>query len=116
MPTHHGEDYEFYPGAPKYFKYIYDTTGIPPVQHPRPDWSVLTPQFRQLAIYGFSVKSPFPEDDHIEARAFKNGYFMGYCFSTVEPEGEYGSTPLADVTEITEQEFEEARKRGWVER
>lgn len=112
MPVAHGTLYDFYPGAPKYWKRSYTTTDTPEVQHT--DHAVIiTPQFDNLMIYGFSVKSPYEEDAPYEALTFGRGRFPGYCFSVVSPDGEYGTTPLSEVEEITEQEFNEARERGW---
>lgn len=113
MPEAHGTTYEFYPGAPKYWKRSYTTTQFPEVQQLEPNVTVFTPQFDGLKIYGWSCKSPFPEDDAVEKRAFDRGMVMGFCFSEVVPDGEYGSTPLAEVVEISEDEFNQAKERGW---
>lgn len=112
MPEAHGTTYEFYPGAPKYWKRSYSTTGTPLIQQ-RGELTIITPDFSDLAIYGWSCKSPFPEDDAVEKRAFDRGMVMGFCFSEVVPDGEYGSTPLAEVVEISEDEFNQAKERGW---
>lgn len=113
MPEYQGTEYDFYPGAPKFFRRVYNTMGTPPVRH-EADAVIITQPFDDLIIYGFSAKSPYLEDTGEEARLFRAGRFMSFCFSEVVPEGEYGSTPLDAVEEITEQEFNEAKERGWV--
>ena len=71
-----------------------------------------------LVIYVEAIRSTFPEDWHTEADAWRaKRAFMSKCFSIVEPDGEIGFTPLAEVAEISEEEFRGAiaglRARNW---
>jgi hypothetical protein len=59
------------------------------------------------------------DDEEIEyqresfADAYNRGYRYGKCYSVVEPEGEWGSTHIANMIEITEQQFNQARDFSW---
>jgi hypothetical protein len=73
-----------YPGAPQFF---------------RREWNGLT-------IFGYSCRSSYAEDLYLEDETWARRHaFPAVCMSKVEPDGEYGSVPLSDVTEITEAEF-----------
>jgi hypothetical protein len=45
--------------------------------------------------------------------SFQRGYRFGWHFSTVEPDGELGSTHVSTMRKITREEFEAAKARGW---
>lgn len=69
-----------------------------------------------LVIYGRAVAPSDPNDEHDKqhiAEMKKRGQVFSECFSVVETEGELGTHPLAAVTEISREEFEAARARGW---
>lgn len=74
----------------------------------------LVPPEGFLIIYGRKVRSSFPEDaeyiDACEAR----GLVYTESFSVACEDGEVGTHPLALLTEITKDEFDAARGRGWV--
>lgn len=66
-----------------------------------------------LVIYGRAV---WPDDAHDRALIrewSKRGLVFSQCFSVVETDGEVGTHPLAALTEISREEFEAARARGW---
>jgi hypothetical protein len=42
------------------------------------------------------------------------GYLFGYCWSTIEPNGELGDTHQANVWPISEELFEAAKAANWV--
>jgi hypothetical protein len=66
-----------------------------------------------LVIYGDAT---LPDDAHDREHALfmrKRGQVYGKWFSVIETSGEYGTHPLATLTEISSAEFEQARKRGW---
>lgn len=70
----------------------------------------------RLIIYGYSTRSPYPEDRHAEEQAWETyRMFPAVSFSVAATGGEYGGVPLAEVAEITEEEFELARGRGWTD-
>lgn len=67
-----------------------------------------------LVIYGRGVQSSYEEDEwHLSGLA-RRGLVFSECFSVQCEEGEVGSHPLAALTEISRDEFEAARGRGWV--
>jgi hypothetical protein len=67
----------------------------------------------ELVIYGRAIE-PDDEDDRAHAAEMaKRGQVFCECFSVVAPAGEIGTHPLAAVTEISREEFEAARARGW---
>lgn len=91
---------------------LYDTSGIPEVMK-FGSMTVVTPQVVAV-IYGFSCRSPYPEDAPYEDERWEvAGEFMSVCFSVMEPNGEFGFTPIEEVTEISREEFEAARDHGW---
>lgn len=105
----HFDNVEPYPGAPKYFAQVVDlgdnfiaslnpASGVVEVTH------LFTPN-TPLEVVGFACKSDYPEDAAVERRAWANGYFMAWCFSTMEPHGEYGSIPVAQCREISRAEL-----------
>jgi hypothetical protein len=52
--------------------------------------------------------------DEMLANAHERGYRFGKCYSTIEPDGELGSTHVADIwCEITAEQFEDCRRFGW---
>lgn len=61
---------------------------------------------------GCSSDEADEEVAHI-VQQLENGYLFGRCYSVVVPEGELGSTHRSQVTQITQQEFESAREKGW---
>jgi hypothetical protein len=107
-----------YPGSPPFFKRYYNTLNVPLVQSPLDGAqhgaeTIITPQMA-IMIYGYSCRSPYPEDSAAEAIAWdRSKAFPSVCFSEVEPEGEYGFTPMSQVLEISREEFDKARERGW---
>jgi hypothetical protein len=67
----------------------------------------------ELAIYGRAI---WPDDEHDRyqiGELRKRGQVFAECFSVRCPEGEVGTHPFATVTQITKDEFERARERGW---
>lgn len=65
-----------------------------------------------LAIYGRRVM-PLAEDKRVVRGWESRGLVWSECYSVICTEGEVGTHPLAAVTEITREEFEAARARGW---
>jgi hypothetical protein len=100
------------PGAPAYFLRIWDTTDIPELQI-HDGQAIITPRFENLRIYGFHARSRYTEDREDEPRLWRLGRFPAWCFSTEVPEGEPGFVSASDVQEISMEEFEAARRRGW---
>jgi hypothetical protein len=66
-----------------------------------------------LLIYGRKIKSRYPEDQDYLRRLEAEGCIFTESFSIACVEGEIGSQPLGELTEIDKEEFEEARERGW---
>lgn len=99
-------------GAPDYFRRIFDTTGMPPIER---CGDVEIHRFvGRLTIYGYASASTYPEDAPIERAALRDhGSFPTMSFSEVVPDGEYGFQPLGECEPITRAEFEAARARGW---
>jgi len=50
--------------------------------------------------------------DHHE-QSYARGYRFGWCFSTVEPTGEPGSTHIANVWPIDKELYDQAEAVGW---
>lgn len=44
---------------------------------------------------------------------YARGRRFARCYSTLEPDGEWGSTHIADMVPITAEQFETARRLGW---
>jgi len=99
----------------RFFFFIWDTMDVPQEME-FGTFVVLTPTFEKLAIYGREVGSPYPEDQPTLRLAERRGRIMGEWFSVVEPDGELGTNALADLTEITPEEFSAAYQRGWAPR
>jgi hypothetical protein len=80
-----------------------------------PSWPVVSLEVPDdgLVIYGRKVVSRYAEDADAMAQYERQGLVFSECFSEWCVEGELGSHPLATVTEISREEFEAARKRGW---
>ena len=102
------------PGAPRYWRRVWN----PPGSGTTRDVGgvlVVKPEVPEggLVIYGYGRQSAYAEDRPAEDNAWRNGRFSAECFSQTCPEGEWGSVPLAEVQEITLDEFEAARARGW---
>lgn len=66
-----------------------------------------------LVIYGRKIVSRYPEDADYIRRLEADGGIFTESFSVAAPTGEIGAQPLSEVTEITREEFEQARARGW---
>lgn len=47
------------------------------------------------------------------ADAHRRGYRYGRAYSVIEPEGEWGSTHISTMVEITEEQFNQAQAHGW---
>lgn len=50
--------------------------------------------------------------DHHD-QSYARGYRFGWCYSTVEPTGEPGSTHIANVWPISQDTYEQAKAVGW---
>jgi hypothetical protein len=60
-----------------------------------------------VRIYGYSCRSPYPEDRSLEDWLWeRHKAFPAVCFSTVAPRGEFAFTPAAAVVEITRELLE----------
>lgn len=95
--------------APRFFKR--DWPG--PLDRLVPDAVVLNPG---VTIYGYAAMSWIAEDHPLERRRWEQRRAFGaWCFSVAEPDGEWGDHPADAVTEITREEFEAARARGWAD-
>lgn len=68
-----------------------------------------------LVIYGRAVWPNDPHDRALIREWEQRGLVFSQCFSVVETEGEVGTHPRAAVTEISREEFEAARERGWAD-
>lgn len=68
-----------------------------------------------LVIYGRAVASSDPHDRHYYAELKARGQVYSECFSVACVGGEFGSHPLATLTEITREEFLAAKERGWTD-
>jgi hypothetical protein len=103
---------EYGPPIGLYWRYVWDTTGIPTIQE-REGVTIYTPTFDKLVVYGREVSSPYAEDLPGLAELNARGRLMGEWFSVACPEGELGSWERAGCTQISETEFEAAYERGW---
>jgi hypothetical protein len=100
-------------GQPLYFKRRYGG-------NPQPDREIdgilhvdMSPA-QAIWIYGYSVTSRYAEDKPQERFAWnERGSFLTWCYSVMEPRGEPGFVPLAEVQEITREEFEAAAAAKW---
>jgi hypothetical protein len=66
-----------------------------------------------LVIYGRKIVSRYPEDADYLRQLEAQGSIFTECFSVAAPTGEIGSHPVRELTEISREEFEAARARGW---
>jgi hypothetical protein len=66
-----------------------------------------------LVIYGRKIVSRYPEDEEYLRMLEAQGSIFTECFSVAAPTGEIGSHPVRELTEISREEFEAARARGW---
>jgi len=67
-----------------------------------------------LWIYGYSFRLTGAEDEYTARQSWHNRRaFYGWHASVKEPRGEPGFVALADVEEITREEYEQAAVRGW---
>lgn len=103
-----------YEGVPRFFRRVWDPgpAGTVEVGHV----VVMTPSTPDggLAIYGYSARSEYPEDHALEDQAWRRRkVFFAWNYSVMAPDGEPGMVPLAEVEEITRDEFELAQRRGW---
>ena len=113
------QKWEPFPGAPRFFRRVWNPPNagqMTTTEFAGREVPCFTPGVPDggLAIYGFSARSPYPEDQEAENRAFLNGMFPSICFSEAELSGEYGFTPLSDSVAISEDEFLLAKSRGFV--
>jgi len=103
------------PRIPNYFKRLLDETHNPQVVHETQHAVFFNLNAGQrFTIYGFAKKSNYPEDISIERRIWKDRKaFCAMNFSVKEPDGELGFVPINTITPITQEEFEEAKAKGW---
>lgn len=81
-----------------------------------------------LTIYGYvTPRDKFIEEEknagaddaelswetHAHDSAYQRGYRFGWHYSTVEPDGELGSTHVSVMKKISKEEFDAAKARGW---
>ena len=67
-----------------------------------------------LTIYGEHFPSTYEEDEGPLAEVWeRRKAFQAMCYSVHVLNGEPGLVALKDVTEITKEEFEAAKARGW---
>jgi hypothetical protein len=64
-------------------------------------------------IYGEKLVPDNAEDAQVVAVRETKGYCYARCYSSVEPEGEIGWMAYTDIEEISQNEFERARRAGW---
>lgn len=80
-----------------------------PIYMPIPASAAALVEEMGLVIYVKLFRSRYAEDWPKEAEVWgARRAFPSFCYSLVEPEGEYGFTPLSEVTEISAEEFEGA--------
>lgn len=85
--------------------------------------------YEDIIIFGYvptqeeqeaSERALGADDEEIEyqrdmlADAYGRGYRYGKAYSEIEPEGEWGSTHISTMVEISEELFNLARDRGWL--
>ncbi len=66
-----------------------------------------------LMIYGYESDSAYRDDHEYIDECIANGWVPGEWFSEACPEGEFGDQRGEKLIEITEDEFNEAQRRGW---
>jgi hypothetical protein len=99
-------------GAPRFFRRVWDP-GIYDTGGNQWGMPVIQIAMEPITIYGYAAMSPYIEDHEVEERVWARGDFGAWCFSVAEVNGEWGFTPLEDVEEISEEEFNAARERGF---
>jgi hypothetical protein len=107
MPTRYGSPtlYEAvpFPGAPRFFVRDYNAGLNAP-----------------LTIWGYSCRSTYAEDWQVEETAWGRQHsFPSVCFSAVEPDGEYGMTPLDAAQEVDRATLEDVLEElgvDWIDR
>lgn len=73
----------------------------------------LLPESGALLIYGRKVTSSYAEDAAYVNSCEARGLIFTESFSVACVDGEIGTHPIATVTEISREQFEAARARGW---
>lgn len=110
MPDHY--EHSPFPGVPKFFRRDYDQRGAEVLTQAHGVTMYNLTAGERLTIYGYSIRSPYPEDHAVEERSYKHlRTFFSMCFSVKVPDGEVGFTPLDEVQEISQAEFERALSR-----
>jgi len=114
MPTKHGLPtlYEAvpYPGAPRFFVRRYNMSENTITAIDNAGREVTAPRMPEdfggmaegeLLIWGYSCRSTYEEDWPKELLAFNDRHaFPSVCFSQVEPDGEFGFTPIQQVQPV----------------
>lgn len=75
--------------------------------------SVIALHAEPLTIFGRKIVSPYAADTAHIREAERRGQIYTESFSVACVDGEVGSQPARECSEISEQEFEAARARGW---
>lgn len=78
---------------------------------PVPEWGIFI--FGRVSTLDELRKGEDAETIVALEERFTRGYRFGKAYSTIEPEGEWGDTHVANMWPITEAEFEEAKGHGW---
>lgn len=68
---------------------------------------------KPLVIYGYESDSEFNDDHGYIDECLWHGKVHGYWFSIKCVDGEWGSNPLARMTQISAEEFELAKNVGF---
>jgi hypothetical protein len=68
-----------------------------------------------LVIYGRKIDSRYPEDQEYLRLLETQDCIFTESFSVAAPTGEIGSHPVRELEEISREEFEAARERGWTD-
>ena len=110
-----GNPPDAYPGAPAYFRRVYDQRDRPLVEHDNGAMVVMNLTAGQrLVIYGYAIRSSYPHDRRQERLAWeRTRSFFAECFSPAAPAGEIGFVPAAEVEPISALAFDAARVAGW---
>jgi hypothetical protein len=83
-------------GQPRYFRRRYAPDGTEP-----------------LWIYGYSFRLTGEDAGKARDAWQRRRAFYAWCMSVVEPRGEPGFVPVADVQPLTREQFEQAAAAGW---
>jgi hypothetical protein len=67
-----------------------------------------------VTIYGYSIRLTGEDADAARYAWSMRESFCSWCYSVMEPRGEPGFVPLAEVQEITREEFEAAAAERWM--